>query len=254
MIEKSNLGIISVEENADYQFIPAIRAIECSRDLLSLYFDNQKVAAIVSVVEKNSHPDPKKINKFGIVDLEYLQEFLLTEYDNYNKKVLEELKLILSPFWVEDKEKLLMKSDAIMLIRSICPDKFNLIVNNKQPLEAFDSIWGSEKFEVYIPESKVIDLCFEYRVLLPNDMQNYLKGEYNQNQLKAILVEGLATHHIAFRKLVENKEKYGLDDSFISVWQNRIKNILEHIDLPSKSITIFWKILCQEVNRLLKQF
>ena len=92
LIQKSNLGIIvNLDENLDYQFIPAIRAVECSKEILSPYLESGKIQNIITTIEKNSHPDPKKINKFGIIDQEFLQELLLAEYDIYNQNAINDL-------------------------------------------------------------------------------------------------------------------------------------------------------------------
>ena len=91
-LQKSTIGIImSVDDTLDYFFIPAIRAVECSKEILFPLFDSVKIQNITTLIEKNSHPDPKKINKSGIVDQEYLQELLHIEYNNLNKTIIQEI-------------------------------------------------------------------------------------------------------------------------------------------------------------------
>ena len=228
MIERSNLGIISVDDGSDYQFIPAIRAIECSRELLSQYLDSHEVQNIINGIERNSHPDPKKINKFGIVEVEFLQETLLVEFDTHNRFVLTELSPILHAFCIKSVNNTIkiLKLDAIMLFRHISTDKFVSIFGTKPGVEVLDHLCNCDSSDRYLPLSKIIDLCFQNNLLLPNEIINFIKSEVNENSSRELAVKNIAINQADFLTILNNKEQIGVDDVFLSTWETRMKNLL----------------------------
>lgn len=84
LLQKSKLGIVfNVEGKFEYEFIPVNRAVECTKELLIKFFESGKISEIISLIENNSHPDPKKINKCGLIDQDFLIEMLIGEIDKY---------------------------------------------------------------------------------------------------------------------------------------------------------------------------
>lgn len=246
MVEKSNLGILSVDDIADYQFIPSIRAIECSKELLSTYFDLPKVQSIVSTIEKNSLPDPKKINKFGIVDLENLKELLLTEYNELNKKIMEELVPILRFLYNIDKK--VHKLDIAMIIRHISPDKYDKLFSNSPALPILSTLARSKPQKEFISLSKVLKLCFEYFLVYPSDIETFVKN--NNNSIP--LLDKIKSMYSAIQIVFNDPYNHGVDSTFKSVWEERIKSLDNNL-VHNRASGIVWNVFILEINRILKE-
>lgn len=253
LIEKSKLGIISLEEMADYQFIPAIRAIDCTKELLSSYFDNSKIQTIISTIEKNSHPDPKKINKFGIVDLEFLQELLLLEYDNYNHTILSHLNKIVIPFSIISQKNKIHKLDCMMLIRHLCPVKFFSLLSNKPSIETFSLLTNHDSKKVTISIKRFYDLCFGHRLLYPGEIEIMLEDRITETQAQEIILYQSSMHMTNLKFILANKERYGLDELYVYNWENKLGVLAEDSKYKLSTSVLIWRMLACEVKRLLSE-
>ncbi|OMJ78749.1 hypothetical protein SteCoe_21360 [Stentor coeruleus] len=252
LIEKSKLGIISLEEMTDYQFIPAIRAIDCTKELLSAYFDNSKIQNIISTIEKNSHPDPKKINKFGIVDLEFLQELLLLEFDSYNHTILSHLNKIVTPFSLVSKKDKIHKLDCMMLIRYLCPVKFFTLLS-KPSIESFSLLANHDSKKLTISIKRFYDLCFGHRLLYPGEIEVMLEERINETQAQEIILYQSSMHMTNLKFILANKERFGLDELYVYNWENKLGGLAEDSKYNLSSSVLIWRMLACEVKRLLSE-
>jgi hypothetical protein len=251
LIMKSNLGIIiNLEDNLDYQFIPAIRAIECSKEILSSYFDNTKIQSIISVIEKNSYPDPKKVNKFGIIDQEFLQELLLLEYDQYNQKMITSLKTILRVLYSAGKIFKIWKQDFIIFARHISPIKFNSLMGGGD-LDSFNKFVGCKSSKETMSVNKLINCCLNYGILTTYDIDIYLEYQPTDQDVKDEMQKHLKQNAESLKKVFESKHKYGYSEQYCLVWEQRYKSITEDPISDAKSTLLCWKVLESEINRLL---
>lgn len=249
-VESSSKGIISFESNPDYKFIPTIRAIECAREALEPYLTKQKIENTITILEKRSMPDPKKINKLGIIDLEFLQETLLAEHDHYNRGILNAITKFLSPFYMHGK---MLKHDMVMIIRHVNPDKFLSLFGNQPALEVLNQLCSCEKVENFITINKVLDFCFNYKVLYPHDLEEFEKCEIETEKLREGIVREIAAFHSDLKKIFDDQEKYELEQEFVYIWEERIKDLLGENSMSSTTVVVIWKLFSQEVKRLINE-
>lgn len=248
-LQKSTIGIImSVDDTLDYFFIPAIRAVECSKEILFPLFDSVKIQNITTLIEKNSHPDPKKINKSGIVDQEYLQELLLIEYNNLNKNIMQEILMILEGLYFTQDVSQVYKLDFIMLVRHISPDRFYDVFNAKSgSFEAFcNSISNKQSLSV----KKLFDLCFEFRLLFPNDIESFFNRNVIDQDVKIFIENTKNSLLLLLSPILNKKEVYGLSEQYCLEWEARYKKMSGNNNLSNRTLFICWQVLNLEVQRL----
>lgn len=251
LIDKSKLGIMSLGEIAVYQLIPAIRAIECTKELLSCYFDSTKIQAIIGNIEKNSHPDPKKINKFGIVDLEFLQEALLLEYDLFNRQILDHMQKIVGPFSLVNEKNKIHKLDGIMLIRHLNPIKYHNLIFGEKMIKKFSILANHDSKKITISLKRFYDMCFNHRILYPGEIEIVFDEKMAETQAQEIINYESLMHIESLKNILKHKEKYKFDDLYVYNWEGKLKLLEkgEKYNLPSA--VFIWCVLGAEVKQLL---
>ncbi|CAG9324442.1 unnamed protein product [Blepharisma stoltei] len=84
----SNIGIMSgYLDTSEINMFPTLRAIECAKDK----FDPKHSisAMIIQQIETKSIIDPKRINPYGLIELEDFLEIVVETYETYQRKTLE---------------------------------------------------------------------------------------------------------------------------------------------------------------------
>ena len=242
LLQKSNLGIVfNLEDTFDYQFIPAIRAVECTKEIMSKFYDSSKISSIISTIESNSHPDPKKINKFGIIDQEFFTEMLLVEVDKYYNEVINNIWMILEIFYFSKNIVKVFKQDFFMIARFLSPDRFHLV--SEEIKKVLDD---SEKT---ISVSLVFHVCVSCNVLTQKDFNSFCCG-FSEDQA---LDEISRKKEEVERSLVEIFDRTGefeFDDNFAGEWKNRFEWIAQWKEGDWKKMFFLWKILVKELERL----
>lgn len=246
-LQKSNLGIIvDAEEGLDYQFIPAIRAVECSKELLGKYVDSGTISAVITRIEANSHPDPKKINKFGIIDQDYLIEMLLIELDSHYSALLKPIWTVIEALYSSKNLSKLYKYDFILMIRFISPEKFNSFQNLPENLNKLLKI---EENSDTIPIQKAIDFCLQSNLLSPKDFEAFISS-YDECQSLQIIKNDCEAIKKDLNSIFERKNSLGLSNQYAYEWESRYEKLVEGSQTKAFEIFIVWSILTMEVKRL----
>ena len=248
LIQRSNLGIIyNIEEGIDYQFIPAIRAVECSKEILSKIFDSSRISAVITKIEQNSHPDPKKINKFGIIDQEFLSEMLLIELDLHHQSHLDAIWTLFESFYSTRNILKIFKHDVVMMVRHLSPDKFHLIGNSGEGLAKIQDFDDSS---FTIPAAKVVDFCFQMNLVTNRDLEGFLNRGFDEEKIK----EAVKLNHEVLKgelmKIFDRKENFGFNSLYITEWQIRFEDLVSPGEKDWKNVYLVWTILNLEVQRL----
>lgn len=250
LIQKSNLGIIvTLDENLDYQFIPAIRAIDCCKEILSPFCDSVKVQNIIGIIEKNSHPDPKKINKFGIVDQDFLQELLLIEYDEYLQNVSKGIWVLLEGLYFSENIERIYKLDFIMLVRYVSPGKFSSLFANGD-IETLNKIVRSKEKKNTVSVTKVFDCCFENGLLSPKDIAQFFPYEVNEKEVKEHIVSTKESVKVLLWKMLANKNAPDFTQDYYLELESRYNNLVGDLDIEPKILFGAWTIFNLEMQRL----
>ena len=242
LLQKSNLGIVfNLDETFDYQFIPAIRAVECTKEIMCKFYDYNKISTIISTIESNSHPDPKKINKFGIIDQEFFTEMLLVEVDKYYHEVINNIWMILEIFYFSKNIVKVFKHDFFMITRFLSPDRFHLVVEEMRKV--------LDDNEKTISVNLVLQICVSCNVLTLKDFNCFCAGFSEDLVLKEI---GERREEVE-RNLVEIFERKGefeFDDNFAGEWKSRFEWIVKWKEGDWRKVFFLWRVLVKELERL----
>lgn len=246
-LQKSNLGIIfNLEEGLDYQFIPAIRAVECSKELLGKFLDAGKVSGVIFKIEQNSHPDPKKINKFGIIDQDFLIEMLLGELDLYYSVLIKSIWTVFEAFYGSRNLLKVYKQDFILMARHISPEKFNGIGSIQESLNKNLMI---ESFVETISVNKIIDYCLRMSLLMPKDLDLFI-FKFNEQELKDEVLRESEKIRNELKKIFEKRESLGFTQQYLLEWESRFERMVNENEVKDAGVFIIWSILVMEIKRL----
>lgn len=252
LLETSHFGI-SVGDIKGKTFIPLIRAIECSRELLSKYFESNKVNNTLNIIEKKSIADPNKINK-KLVEQEILLEILLDIYHEYNSQIESSLSSLLDPFRFLDNPNKLHKFDFHMILRYFYPEKFTSTYTNS-PLDFCEQHFNHSKNKFLISLNKILTFCLQTKILTSDEIKIKLKDLNNDdNKLHLGGFEGeVMKYKLDLDLVLRNKEKFQFDMSFITNWERKIVRLIENPERIQDSFKVLWKIMATEVKRLISE-
>jgi hypothetical protein len=197
-------------------------------------------------IEQNSHPDPKKINKFGIIDQEFLSEMLLIELDSHYQAHVESILTVIESFYSTRNLFKVFKQDIVMIVRHVSTDRFGVIGNNGEGLQKYQD-FDDQSF--CIPLNKVVDLCVQLGLLTSKDLENFLKG-FNSETIQEAIQKNHETLKAELLKIFEKKENFGLNYLYVNEWQNRFESLIVPGEKDWKSVYILWTVLVLEVQRL----
>ena len=81
-ILKSKAGVMPLfDEISEIHYIPLIRSIEFFKDKFSDIFPPAKVSKSIEFLEKNSTYDKRRLNKLGVIELEFVLNFALSQFE-----------------------------------------------------------------------------------------------------------------------------------------------------------------------------
>ena len=250
LLESSHFGI-DVGIIKGRFFIPLIRAVECSKEVLNKYFDQMKVINVLNSIEKKSIPDPNKINK-RLIETEVLQEMLLDVFNDYNINCEHFILDLLEPFRYFENHKKIHKFDFFMILRFFHVEKFTSLFGSN-PLDYFEEITNHSKYKPIISVTKVINFCFRSRLLLPEDISYKLREiqhDSDEGRLSTGFSQEVFKYKLDLTKILENREQFNLDLGLMSNWEHKILKFLENPEGIQNNLRVLWKILSAEVKRL----
>ncbi|CAG9328684.1 unnamed protein product [Blepharisma stoltei] len=259
IILKSKVGIIvGFDDTSEYQMIPTIRATECIREKFNDLVSQNQIQRIISLVEKQSQPDPKKVNKNGVIDQDILLDIMLSEYEKYEAGIVSALNVVFDGFSIISKVVYINKLDLVLITRYISPHKFSLLVskdeNNKEIFTpAFISLCQNddeeEEDEIHI--EKVINFCIEKAICSPADLENYLGGEVTKNRLFNFIDQSKGENTDILMKILKSKSSSEMPNSFERNWLERMQYFTDQIDQKQpKALYCSWKLITDELSRL----
>jgi hypothetical protein len=152
----SKIGICIIDETLDKIMLPLSRAIECIKEKLEK-FDKSSIGKTISFIESQAEPDPKRINKTGVVECELLLEVLINVFEEFQVKVMNGVEMIVGALKYEEDKSFLLKSESLLILRTFSPDI----------CDQFDSEFTTE-------EILIEDFCrfaIEKAVLTENDIK-----------------------------------------------------------------------------------
>ena len=224
----SKVGItMNYEETDDKNLFPLNRSIECIKEKLEGIIDRLSIHSIIAIIESKSVPDPQRIST-GLIELEYVLEFLCDTYEAQQKKVLKGARIVFKALGYEEKDPIL-QYDLALAVRFICPHKFSR-------MESEENLVQKLSYE------ETLDICIEMNVLSELDVSNFIKS-YTK-----VPFENL-------NELLDIVERMGNSKGdWISVdeqrWRERLESSQRTLDPSSQLALIAWKVYESELKRI----
>jgi hypothetical protein len=97
----SKIGIFIGNDDEDKVMIPTIRVVECIKEKFEYFPEKNMVSEIFQKIEKNSQPDPKKINAGGVVEMETVLEIVVEKYENFVQGIVKGVHICLKALGYE---------------------------------------------------------------------------------------------------------------------------------------------------------
>ena len=252
ILDSSHHGI-DVGEIKGRIFIPSIRAIECTKEIHSKFFETYRLQTILNSIDKNLVSDPNKINK-NLIDKEILIEILLDNYDEFNKNIEKFLFGLFEPFKTIKVQNKIHKIDFLMILKYFSFEKYTKLFGNF-PFEYIEKTIGHIRSKNYISINKAVDLCFISKILFPDEIGNdYRKFIHEINQFDYSALTGELRDCLdELKVLVEKREKLQLDNGFISNWEDKILTMLDDLNGVTVKDRAACTIFNAEVKRLVTE-
>ena len=251
LLENSHQGI-DVGQIKGKLYVPAIRAYECTKEVHAKFFEGFKLQVIFNSIEKNLVHDPNKINK-NLIEKDVLLEILLEHYNEYNKGIEKFLINLFEPFNYYNNTKKIHKLDFVMLLRYFCSEKYKKYFN-LSPLESIEKLIGHEKSKSLISLNKALDLCFQIKILLPEEVREDMKKLTSEAEKESDINEEVKKCETQMKLIKENKERLHLDSSFVDNWEHKILKLMGNGQVVKSAEKVMWRILYSEIQRMTGEF
>lgn len=190
-IYSSKAGIIiSLEETADKQMIPTIRALECAREATGSFMSPGGVQRLLIGLDKFSVPDPKRINPSGLIEQELVLEVILDAYEEYQGYIRRNLTGLAECFTAKVGTRVIPKSGLAMIMRYISSSKYTSIFS-KIDDETEAVLSETKKLIIKLPEDgmvfkldgptiecflvpRLIDFCIKNSIFTQSDFESFM--------------------------------------------------------------------------------
>ena len=250
-ISKSSLGIIiDVDETSDYQFIPTIRAIECTREAITPYIDQSKLQSVIDFINSKSLSDPKKINKFGIINQEILIDHLLDELNSYYKHYLEHIYEIFKAVTLNKAPLKIHKKELVALIKSVNLTKFETIVGNSDPVELLSRFSKSNYEDLYEDCDKAQDLCLHFGFLGLNESFMGVMDDVSFDEVRKVFEIEIEENQQVINELFEKGRDLGLSEDYLRIIDEKINKFVSFDACKPRYLMVGWKVLINEIKSL----
>jgi hypothetical protein len=241
----THIGIIvASDDSADKQMYPSLRAYECLKEKLEPVLERSVIQRLASVIENNSVPDPKRINKSGLVELELFLEYVLEAYEEYQEGLYEGLELAICTIYYDTQPKQITKTDACFLVRNISPQKYSKFVKeiedeSQDDYKSEDEYITMKRFRTFCVLNSCLSLKDVHSVYKPgHDSSLSLSSRPKLSKEEALSILGNLTdlQEFKFRTYSASRWKKMIEDL----------NSLDDPDLHN----LIWKMIESEVNYL----
>lgn len=254
-MQNSKIGLsVNTDDSNDKLMFPTIRATECVKELCEGIIDKNTISLLVSEVEKASENDPKNLNPAGAVELEFVLEMMTENYEKYQNSIIEGIYYVFSALNY-DETSVLSKSEFLMLIRSISPEKMS--VDDNKISFTFQKVFeGQKSINIegmsHFTFKDVINISIEKNILSITDISDFCKLFEHQK-----IIHEIGTHQKDLVDILEEMKykldkKWDLDEKTI---ENKFKVIEFYIKNEEKNeLILIWKILSNELRRIKREF
>lgn len=127
-------GIAIIDDSADKSLIPTSRALDCIKEKTEI---QKKTLSLISLVEKNTEPDPKKFNKCGMIELELFLSFMLEAFEETVLKIIENIEILIGSIKFAEDQSAISQLEAKMIIGKFCQDRPEEFPDNELLIEDF---------------------------------------------------------------------------------------------------------------------
>lgn len=252
-IEKSTLGIIfDADETSDYQFIPTIRAVECSKEAIFNFVDSQKMQSIVDFINSKSFNDPKKINKSGIINQEILADYLLSEVNGYYKKYIDNIFQLFQGISVTKSVNKVHKRDVVLLIKFISPQKLENFGGNSDPLSFLNKLCKSKPDEEFEKLEVLEDFCITHGFLTVQDTKLVCNEDFTAEQARSLVENELKHGEDQIKALFEKYDKLKVSEEYLRHIERRLNEIVEFQGCSPNIRVLCWRLIFSEIQVYIK--
>ncbi|CAG9329241.1 unnamed protein product [Blepharisma stoltei] len=239
----SKIGItINLDDTSDQIYLPTIRAVECIKEKMENFADKKMIAQIVSIVEKASIPDPKRINQGGLIESELVLKLIIDTYEEYQIRAQEGVIQALKSIKYDEDLSGISKAEFLILIRNISPQKYRNWHFDEEPAQ--------DKLEDFLQLDKLVSLCIDKGLLLINDLKEYLPLpiDYSQEDiLSEIDYTKEELYSIISQLKITNIEK-PIKILSPDQWEIKLQNCEKSITQREPHLTkLAWKIFQDEL-------
>ena len=250
-ISKSTLGIIiDADETSDYQFIPTIRALECTKEVIGNFVDSQRLQGVVDFIGNKSFQDPKKINKSGIISQEILADYLLDEVNNYYKKYIDNISQLFQGINVSKTLKRVHKKDVILLIKHISEQKFENLVGNSDPIYFLDKFCKLTAGDDWESIEVIVDFCVTHGFLTIQDTKSVYPHEISWEEGRSIIENEMIQGEEPIKALFENWKSLKIQEEYLKLIEKRLNDLSEFQDCNPSTLVLCWRILFTEIVKI----
>ena len=140
--------------------VPLARSLDFVKEKLE-NIDKSKISRIVTILEYNSVPDPKKMVQSGIVNSEIVLENILDAYESLSLKYIESLQLLINALKYKETKDFLLKNEVCIMIRAVCSnklEKFEVFYENNVSISLQEICWYSVENSLFSTE-KIKAFC-----------------------------------------------------------------------------------------------
>ncbi|CAG9324374.1 unnamed protein product [Blepharisma stoltei] len=252
--------VVGYDDSADRQMFPTVRAIECLRDKFDGILERSIITALISIVEQRSITDPKRINSAGLVELEFLLELMVENYENYQNAIGEGIVFIISALGIE-RQEFITKQEFYILTRHVSPGKLRDDENTTKDfvprLKLHPELISNQldKMEK-INFSDLISICIERNLLSITDVKNFCKfnKELTLDQAKEEMNKS-KDEIFEMLEVIKNspEKKWKSYDDYI--FEEKLRHLLNirHTEKPNY-VLFNWKLLEAELRRIKKDY
>jgi hypothetical protein len=251
------LGVVVVfDEIADKQMFPTVRGIECAKEKLERITDKMTLNNIMQTIQNSSESDSKGINQGGLIELEFVLELLVEQYEAYQKSIEDGLVQIFTAF---NCDEYLGSYELLIAIRHISYDRLEY-TDDETKLEGskkvnFNQLFKELEGKEIISLHEVSNKCVENNLLRISQVTAFCPVTEGLN--REMVIEEIQSwrgycEEIA-RTIGMDGKKYKTLDGNLFI--DKIFNVASHVnDKDPYHSLLAWRLYESELKRVDSEF
>lgn len=241
-IKQSDIGKIPPNpESSQMVLYPTLRCISCLRSLIAEFSNEENIQKIEILIKQSSIPDPKSINLEGLVDLEFVLNLIIDEYESISWEIFNIVNFLHQTITIKDDRFYLTKEEVKALIMHINPDKFQLISDESEDTQILKNLVTRYMKDEVISLDKFIDMCIECLMLTEDSINKYIEefGTVEDEKVEKYILNDYSS----ISQTVQEDN---------SIWADMIlKHIENYRGFNPKASLVWWKIIKSEYLKYL---